>query len=347
MKKFTRIMLVLALSSAFFISQMSAQNILCVDNDLSDTSAASFTDCWPMFQASLDANGYTYDYMEVDQTTYTGPDATAMDPYDIVIWWTGEVWDGWQTLTLDDEFNLLLYLTLSNGKLLLSAQDYLWDRYPDAGFFDPGDFPYDQLGIIEVVQDEYHIEDDPDTARFNGAPGSIAEGLSFPVYDIFTTVTTDDGLYADSIAEHEGTALFTVQVPYVSTGTPGIQYETEAFRVIFTTLSFAAITDTDAADEFMYRMIDWLMYGAAGTPDLENPASNVLVHPNPAKDYVNIGMVTPMKEIRIINSQGQVVYHQDVNNIKAKIDVNTFPSGVYIVQAITANGNATNRLVVK
>jgi hypothetical protein len=347
MKKFTRVMLMILLSSAFIAYQSSAQSILCVDNDLDDGGAV-YTDCWPMFQAALDANGYTYTYMEVDTVTYNGPDAATMEAYDIVIWWTGEAWTDSETLTIDDEFNILLYLQLSGGKLLLSAQDYLWDRYSAYGTFSKGEFPYDALGVVTVVQDEYHIElPDADTARFNGAPGSLAEGLSFPVRDIFTTDVTDDGLYADSIAEHLGTSLFTVVVPYISEGTPGLTYEGDGFRSIFTTLDIAAITDTDARDELMYRMVDWLMYGASGTGEGSFTSKEMLVSPNPAKDYVNIGMIEKMKELRLINSQGQVVYHQDVNNIKTRIDVSQLPTGIYIVQAITASGQSTTKMLVE
>ena len=252
-----------------------------------------------------------------------------MEAYDIVIWWTGEAWTDSETLTIDDEFNILLYLQLSGGKLLLSAQDYLYDRYGAYGTFTEGEFPYDALGVVTVVQDEYHVEPgDPgawaDTARFNGAPGSIAEGLSFPVQDIFTTELTDDGLYADSIAEHMGTSLFTVAYPYVSEGTPGLTYEGAGFRSIFTTLDIASIMDIEARDELMYRMVDWLMYGASGTGEGSVTSEEILVSPNPAKDYVNIGMLDKMKELRLINSQGQVVYHQDVNNIKTRIDVSQY-----------------------
>lgn len=344
MKHFTRIVLMLLLSSAFFISQLSAQSILCVDNDV---SGGVFTDCWPMFQEALDANGLTYTYMEVDTVSYNGPDAALMAEYDIVIWWTGEVWDGSMTLTIDDEFNLLLYLTISGGKLFLSAQDYLWDRYSAYGTFGPGEFPYEALGVVTVEQDIYHIETDPDTGRFNGAPGSIAEGLSFPVFDIFTTETTDDGLYADSIAEHMGTSLFTVVQPYVSTGTPGLTFEAETFRSVFTTLSFASITDIEARNEFMDRIINWLQFGGGvGTNELSAETQGMLISPNPAKDYVNIGMINKMKEVRIINSQGQVVHQQDVNNIKTRVDISQLPTGVYVVQALTENGQATQRLLV-
>ena len=216
-------MLMFFLTSAFFVSQLSAQSILCVDNDADD---GGFTDCWPMFQAALDANGYTYDYFEVDTINYFGPDAETMEPYDIVIWWTGEAWQNSMTLSVEDEFNLNLYLSITGGKLLLSAQDYLWDRYQGQSTFSSGDFPYDKLGVVTFAQDTYHIEPgDPnaiaDSATFIGATGSIAEGLSFPVRDIFTT---EDGLYADSLAEHMGTSLFSVVDPFISLGTPGLQY---------------------------------------------------------------------------------------------------------------------------
>jgi hypothetical protein len=283
MKKFVRILMMMSISSLFMMSSLSAQTILCVDRDFGDDTSGGFTNTWPMISEALDAAGYTYDYWEVLEFADDGPDATYMNNYDVVIWFTGEAWDGGATMGPNDEFNLILYMTMGGGKLFMNAQDWLWDIYPTYGTFSSGEFPYDQFGIIEVVQDIYHIEEDPDTARFNGVPGSLAEGLSFPVQDIFTT-ETKDGLYGDSLAQHAGHALLSVQVPYISPGPAAIQYETEYFRSVFTTIDIAAITDIEARNIFMHRIVDWLMYGATGVSELKPQVENLVIRPNPVQN---------------------------------------------------------------
>ena len=139
MKKFVRILLMMIFSSLLFSSQLTAQTILCVDRDFGDTSAGNvYTDTWPAISRALDGAGYTYDYWEVLDPVDNGPDATVMGDYDVVIWFTGEAWDGGETMGPDDEFNLLLYMSVGGGKLYLNAQDYLYDWYGSYGTFSEG-----------------------------------------------------------------------------------------------------------------------------------------------------------------------------------------------------------------
>jgi hypothetical protein len=343
MKKTLRIVMAIFLSSFLLSGPLTAQTILCVDRDFSD-SAGVFTDTWPMISAALDAAGYTYDYHEVLDPGDNGPDATVMGGYDVVIWFTGEAWTDGQTMGPDDEFNLMLYMTLASGKLFLNAQDYLYDWYPSYGIFSPGEFPYDMLGIVEVVQDVYNIQDDPDTARFEGVPGSLAEGLSFPVRDIFS-IPTEDGLYGDSIAQHMGHDLLSVSVPYVSPGPAAIQYETPGFRTVFSTIDIAAITDTVARDIYMHRIVDWLMYGATGTSEL-NPANvELLIMPNPVQDIVNIGLTETMIELFIYNNQGQLVHHERPGRNSIRMDLGDLGAGMYVVKVQTTRGMLTEKIL--
>ena len=54
------------ISSLIFMSQITAQTILCVDRDFSEEGdPESFTDTWPAISRALDAAGYTYDYFQV------------------------------------------------------------------------------------------------------------------------------------------------------------------------------------------------------------------------------------------------------------------------------------------
>jgi len=248
MKKFTRFLMLLT-ASLFIISQCFAQNILAVDRDGSAWTT-DFTDCWPYYQQALDANGYTFTYYEVVVGANDGPDLATMLEYDVIIWFTGEVWKDNETMTVNDETNLAGFLD-AGGNLFLSAQDYLWDRYSSG--FGSGDFPWDYLGLRTVVQDNWVIEI-PDIGLVNGVVGSLAGDFAFEVQDIFTT--SRDGLFIDEISDHVAEDLFELYDP-TPPGICAIQYDAGGYKTVFTTASYASITDTDIQEDLMIAIIDY------------------------------------------------------------------------------------------
>ncbi len=349
MKKLVRLFFFVLASSMLMISQLNAQTVLCVDRDWAGDTSSTYTDTWPMIKSALDAAGYTYEHWDVTDANPDSPDATYMGNFDVVLWFTGEAWTGFETMAEGDEFELTLYMTLGGGKLFLNAQDWLYDLYPSAGTFNEGEFAYDMLGVVEVVQDVYHIEpEDPqsiaDSATFLGAPGSLAEGLAFTTLDIFTT-DTDDGLYGDSIAEHLGQSLMTVQYPYISPGPPAIQFETEYYRSVFTTIDVAAISDTITRNILVHRIIDWLEFGPTGVRDLKAEDAELLIRPNPVASFVNVGMLYPMEEVSIYSNQGQLVRHELVGETSIKMDLSDLAPGMYVLQAKTHKGVVTSKLI--
>jgi hypothetical protein len=254
MRKFTLIIMMVLFALMLTTYRSNSQNILVVDRDGSLWAPDSFTDEWPIFQEVLDDIGYDYYYWEVINATDDGPDQNFMSDYDIVIWFCGEVWANIETLTVNDEFNLTLYLE-GGGKLFLSAQDYLWDRYPDAGTFNPGEFPYDYLGLREVTQDVWNI-DTPNLAYCEGVEGSFAEGYTFEIQDIYTT--SRDGLFIDNITNHVGTSLFKLTEP-APEGIIATQYEVRSFKTVFTTGSYAGIVEYGDRIDLMIAIVNWLM----------------------------------------------------------------------------------------
>lgn len=346
MKKLLRLFL-LVFATSMMMAQLNAQTILCVDRDFGSSPDSNFTDTWYMIQQSLDVAGYEYEYWEVIEYEDDGPDATYMGDFDVVIWFTGEAWSDGATMTPNDEFNLSLYQSLAGGKLFLNAQDWLYDKYQSFGTFSPGEFPYDNVGIVEVVQDVYHLEEGQgigDSATFVGSPGSLAEGLEFPTYDIFTT-PDDDGLYGDSIAEHLGQDMIGILSPYTSPGPCAIQYETGVFRTVFTTMDVAAIRDTVMRDILVHRIIDWLLYGPTGTDELKASDAELLISPNPVRNYANIGMLYTMEELSIYNNQGQLVRYEEAGRNSVKLDLSDLPTGMYILQVKSSEGITTSKLI--
>ncbi|MCF8228189.1 MAG: T9SS type A sorting domain-containing protein [Bacteroidales bacterium] len=246
MKKFTFLISFILV----FILTGIGQNILVVDRDGSAWTA-DFTDCWPYYEAALDANAYNYTYYEVMDGADDGPDLTTMMDHDVIIWYTGEVWSDDQTMTANDEANLRDYLD-DGGTLFFSGQDYLYDKFPAAGTLGPGDFPYDYLGVVEVAQDNWGVFS-PDMGTIDGA--NVIGGYTFDVQDIFTSGR--EGLYIDEILDHDGDDAFIVTMP-TPEGVGGIQFEWDAFKTVFTTVSFAAITDPDMQTQVLAEIVDWL-----------------------------------------------------------------------------------------
>lgn len=254
----------------FALSAVGVNDILVVDADGSPAyyPDSIFTDVQAYFTDALDFCGYSYDVWEKMSFPEDGPGHAIMELYDAVVWFTGEAWTGSQTLTANDEIELGLYLD-GGGKLFLSAQDYFYDRYPSAGAFSPGQFPYDYLGVTSVSQDLCNVIL-PEVGHSDGYAGSVAEGLSYDLFDVYTVAKVaghsknkgvDDGLYIDELIT-VGTAVFDADdggTEVVNVG--AVQYEsTKGFKTVFTTVDFAGLVEgTNTRAELMCSIMDWLL----------------------------------------------------------------------------------------
>lgn len=335
---FTLFIIFLMMTANFGI----AQQILCVDRDGSFQYPDDYTDDWQYLQPALDALGYTYDYFEVTDLANDGPDGATMNQYNIAFWFTGEVWSDGETLTDNDEYEILLYLTLYGGNLLLSSQDFLYDKYASMGTFTQGSFPFDGLGLVKVEQDVWNIE--PDTGNVIGVAGSCIEGVPFTITDIYTGID-DDGLYIDDILQTNGDFMMEIIFPD-PLGYGATQWNSGTFRSIFSTVSYAAIKDSNDRKEVLDKSLAWLL-GTTGTTLVKMEQSDMLVYPNPATTSVRIGCKDKIREIWVINSTGQVVDHMKSNDCTARINTSAYKAGLYFIRAITDKETLTSRLIVK
>ena len=319
-----------------------AQQILCVDRDGSTENPGVFADDWEYLQPALDALGYTYDYVEVLELANDGPDAATMNSYNIAFWFTGEVWSDGETLTDNDEYEILLYLTLYGGNLLLSSQDFLWDKYNGITTFTPGSFPNDGLGLLEVEQDVWEIKED--TGNIVGVDASCLAGFPFTIIDIYTE-DDKDGLFIDGILETLGDNMMEMIYPE-PLGFPATQWDAGTFKTIFSTVSLASIRDLDAREEVLDKSISWLL-GTTGTTLVTMEQSDMLVYPNPATTSVRIGCKDIIEEIWVMNSIGQVVDHRNSDDYTVRINTSAYTSGIYFIRAITDKGTSTSRLIIE
>ena len=89
--------------------------VLLVDDDGNETIDQ-------FYKAALNLLNITYDVYEVLPANTNGPNATVLSNYDLVIWFTGSVYNN--TLTPIDMVNLETYLN-NGGKLWIISQDLL------------------------------------------------------------------------------------------------------------------------------------------------------------------------------------------------------------------------------
>ncbi|MFP4469863.1 MAG: C25 family cysteine peptidase [Bacteroidales bacterium] len=76
-------------------------------------------------------------------------------------------------------------------------------------------------------------------------------------------------------------------------------------------------------------------------------SESLMIYPNPAKEEVNISLNATMKQVKIINNMGQLVFDRLVDAASVKINTNSFQKGVYFVEIHTENGVSTEKLVIR
>jgi len=78
-----------------------------------------------------------------------------------------------------------------------------------------------------------------------------------------------------------------------------------------------------------------------------NNTANINFYPNPATDVLNIISDQTIKNVRIINFTGQIIFDNNFNNTDITIDASVFQSGLYIIRVETSEGVKTGKVTIK
>jgi len=244
-----------------FPDKSKSVNILVVDRDMSYhyNYMEQYYDEWENYESALDANSFSYTYHEVYHPWYDGPDLATMQQYEIIIWFTGEAYDQ-DCMTGNDENNLAAYID-SGGLLFLSSQGYLVNYGWGTFTLDPGEFPYDYLGLRTVTFGNWY-------AWFNGTMegvfGSLAEGYTCNFLNYYYNPPVE----LSEINDHAGTNLFNLTDP-TPEGICAIQFKGNGFKSVFSTLSLASVEETCRtnllADIVEYLGSQWISITSNGS----------------------------------------------------------------------------------
>ena len=99
-----------------------------------------------------------------------------------------------------------------------------------------------------------------------------------------------------------------------------------------------------STDEGAYYSYDYMV----GVEELvTNPAVEITVYPNPAKDKLLFKSEIKIEMIKVFNASAEQVVEQICGTKLAGVDVSTFPSGIYFVEIITISGKVVKKILVQ
>ncbi len=104
----------------------------------------------------------------------------------------------------------------------------------------------------------------------------------------------------------------------------------------------------NSLDKF-YIMINDIKVGVGVGIEQAKPAPvSVTLSPNPATDHINVFSSEMIQSMKVVNTVGQTVMEEVVNDRRAVLDVTGLKAGVYFVVGVTADGSTfTERVIVR
>jgi uncharacterized repeat protein (TIGR01451 family) len=231
-----------ALKTQTFNSNTLGCSILLVDKDFDFTSQIGGG--LPYYTTALDALGIPFTVW--DSLSQGDPTSTDLDPYQVVIWFSG--YNNLDPLTFADETLLADYLQ-AGGSLWLSSLDY----YYTASYTW---FMQSYLGVASIQCDRAEL----DPVGVNGNP--IGDGLGTyslarpDQWESYWPTGDDEGPFDDYV-----TALAGVGVPfqYAASGmSNSTNYDGQIFRTIFLAWPLEWVPELNDRADILGASLAWL-----------------------------------------------------------------------------------------
>lgn len=80
--------------------------------------------------------------------------------------------------------------------------------------------------------------------------------------------------------------------------------------------------------------------------DEANPANNLNIYPNPARDIININSSETIKKVSVYNTLGVLIETMNINATNCKLNCSRYAEGLYIIKLETAGGFINRRINV-
>ncbi|GLR16215.1 T9SS type A sorting domain-containing protein [Portibacter lacus] len=298
-----------------------------------------------LFASALDSLGYEYEFFDA-QAEGVSPTAETLSFFDLVIWTTSN--DGTELLLWNgnDEDNPAIAEYLDQGgNLWVTGLDFLYDRFFPLDTFAEGDFLYDYVGVTEY-EGQTNVDDGGLGAPFvkpsEESPIDSLKDLDW----IFSTI-----YYADAVKLKEGAKSVYL---YGSSDTTyayndkvaAVFNEGENFSVLSYFFDMGVVSEFSKIKDNVQSVLTYYEGLSSSVVSLQKLANNIKVFPNPVEGKLNIssGTSRTFENIELFNSSGNSVLSQN-NFSKSSLDMKNFPSGIYFLKIVSADGIEVKRVI--
>jgi len=74
---------------------------------------------------------------------------------------------------------------------------------------------------------------------------------------------------------------------------------------------------------------------------------NVLIYPNPAKDYINISLKSEIGLLKILDISGKLIIKKQINSSETSINISNLKSGIYFIEMSSGKNDLIIKLIVQ
>jgi len=94
------------------------------------------------------------------------------------------------------------------------------------------------------------------------------------------------------------------------------------------------------------NLIDTGCEGFFSSTTQNDISSKISIYPNPVKDFINIEVEESIYDLKIINTNGQVVYDARINSSHETLNVSQFTTGIYLFSITTESGSVSREVSI-
>jgi hypothetical protein len=132
-------------------------------------------------------------------------------------------------------------------------------------------------------------------------------------------------------------------------GTAGIEQRYFVFTKNGSSFNFTAANNTGLANDAAFSGISMVWNATLANNQFSNDTEMAIVYPNPSKGFFNIDFKTEVKNIKVLNTLGQIVYNEEIDNqtiTTKKVDLSNLNNGEYIIILSNDLGQSSYKLIL-
>ncbi|MCD4790468.1 MAG: T9SS type A sorting domain-containing protein, partial [Bacteroidales bacterium] len=121
------------------------------------------------------------------------------------------------------------------------------------------------------------------------------------------------------------------------------------YKSFFTSFDLSQFTNDDDINMIIQEALDWFGYIPVGIEPNPIPDEQfVTVYPNPGNGIFNIEISNkemPNSSIQIFNSQGKIIFQNELSDYTETIDISKFDKGIYLLKVTSENKSIFKKLI--